>query len=146
MGQGERVRSGSDRQLLWLLRPSMQSWRAARPRAPWSVEECADFAARRQFKYVALLAQADERVVAMALRMQGVEIAMEIAFYTTMFQNVGVQHDASAAPGRDLRDDDAAASDWFCNGIHGVWLPTTEGEEPLVFFVLVYTCSVGYSD
>ena len=50
----------------------MRSWRAARPGAPWSVEECADFAARRQFKYVSMLSVADESVVAMALRMQGV--------------------------------------------------------------------------
>ena len=50
----------------------MPSWAAARPRAQWSVEECAEFAARRQFKYVSMLSKAEESVVAMALRMQGV--------------------------------------------------------------------------
>ena len=35
-------------------------------------EECAEFAARRQFKFVSMLSVADESVVSMALRMQGV--------------------------------------------------------------------------
>ena len=43
----------------------MQSWTAAGARAVWSVDTCADFAAKRQFKYITLLAQADESVVAM---------------------------------------------------------------------------------
>ena len=45
-------------------------FRSSQPRAAWSVAECADFAARRQFGYVSLLATADENVVAMAMRMQ----------------------------------------------------------------------------
>ena len=49
------------------------SWRAAGTRAQWSVEECAEFAARRQFKYVTMLSLADESVVSMALRMQGMQ-------------------------------------------------------------------------
>ena len=76
----------------------MRSWTAAGPRAQWSVEECAEFAARRQFKFVSMLSRADESVVVMALRMQGVLIVDDNV------SDVGVQHGASAAHCRDLRE------------------------------------------
>ena len=46
-------------------------FRSSPARAAWTVAECAEFAARRQFAYVAMLSEADESVVAMAMRMQG---------------------------------------------------------------------------
>ena len=43
----------------------MASGKAAGARAQWSVDECAEFAARQQFKYVAMLSLAEASVVSM---------------------------------------------------------------------------------
>ena len=83
----------------------MTSWTAAGARAQWSVEECAEFAARRKYKYVSMLSTADESVVAMALR-----TCRACALLTAMSLMLLARHDASAARGRDLREDGAAAT------------------------------------